>query len=94
MLSDTLAKQTTSNLIKLAVKDAKIKANTLALEAVVKLKSIKAIEYGIVTENQVYPMMKTRSMMMGDEGGGSEMQGFTPNNIEVNDEVLMIWEIE
>jgi hypothetical protein len=94
MLSDTLDKQTTSSLIKLAVKDAKIKANTLALEAGVKLKSIKAIEYGIATESQAYPMMKTRSMMMADDGGGAAMQGFTPNNIEVNDEVLMIWEIE
>jgi uncharacterized protein YggE len=94
MLSDTLDKQTTSSLIKLAVKDAKLKANTLASEAGVKLKSIKAIEYGIVTEAQAYPMMKTRSMMMGDGGGGAEMQGFTPNNIEVNDEVLMIWELE
>jgi hypothetical protein len=32
--------------------------------------------------------------MMADENGQGAMQGFTPDDIELNDEVLIIWEIE
>jgi hypothetical protein len=94
MLSDTLRKQSEAVLIKIAVKDAKTKATTLSNESGVKIKSIKGIEYGIVANNQPYPMLKTRSMMMADENGQGAMQGFTPDDIELNDEVLIIWEIE
>ena len=94
VLSDTLLKQSESNLIKLAVKDAKQKASMLSSEAAVKLKNIKSIEYGIEPNNPSYPMLKSRSMMMGDEGGQGAMQGFTPNDIELSDEVLITWELE
>jgi len=94
MLSDSLRKQSEAVLIKIAVKDAKSKATTLSNESGVKIKSIKGIEYGIVANNQPYPMLKTRSMMMADENGQGAMQGFTPDDIELNDEVLIIWEIE
>ena len=94
VLSDTLSKQCTSNLIKLAVKDAKAKANTLANESGVKLKNIKHIEYGVVANHEPYPMAKSRGMMMADGGGEGAMQGFTPNDIELSDEVVVIWEIE
>ena len=33
-------------------------------------------------------------MMMADGGGEGAMQGFTPNDIELSDEVMLIWEIE
>lgn len=94
MLSDTLMKQSELTLIKLAVKDAKTKANNLVAEAGVKLKGIKSIDYGNIANNQVYPMAKTRGMMMADDGGQGGMEGFTPNDIELNDEVLIIWELE
>jgi len=94
MLSDTLMKQSEANLIKLAVKDAKVKANNLTTEAGVKLKAIKAIDYGNISNNQPYPMVKTRGMMMAEDNSQGAMQGFTPNDIELNDEVLITWEIE
>ena len=93
MLSDTLKKQTESNLIKLAVKDARYKANILAVEAGVKLKNIKSIEYGIIIQVPYYPMAKTRSMM-ADSNGEAAMEGFTPDDLDLNDEVLILWEIE
>jgi len=93
MLSDTLKKQTESNLIKLAVKDARYKANILAVEAGVKLKNIKSIEYGIIIQVPYYPMAKTRSMM-ADSNGETAMEGFTPDDLDLNDEVLIVWEIE
>lgn len=94
MLSDTLRKQTESSLIKLAVKDAKSKAIILAGESGVKIKNIKAIEYGVISQDQPYPMAKTRNMMLAADNSSDGMQGFTPDDIELNDEVFIIWEIE
>lgn len=93
MLSDTLKKHTENKLMKLAVNDARNKAAILSMEAGVKLKSIKHIEYGHVAETPFYPMAKTRSMM-ADGAGDAGMQGFTPDDIELTDEVLITWELE
>ena len=90
ILSDTLKKQTEAALIRLSVKDAKMKASLLAAEAGIKIKSIKVIEYGVVSANRTYSMLPTRSMSSG-EGG---IQGFTPSDIEMSDEVLIVWELE
>jgi uncharacterized protein YggE len=94
MLSDTLSKQSEATLIKLAVKDAKVKANYLAAESGVKIKGIKAIDYGNASNNQPYPMAKTRGMMLAEDSAAGTMQGFTPNDIELSDEVLIVWELE
>ena len=94
MLSDTLIKQSEATLIKLAVKDAKIKANNLITEAGVKIKGIKAIDYGNAANFEPYPMAKNSRMMLAEDSGQGAMQGFTPNDIELNDEVLIIWELE
>jgi hypothetical protein len=94
MLSDTLMKQSESALIKMAVKDAKTKANNLATESGVKIKGVKAIEYGAANHSEPYPMSKTSRMMMAEDSVQGTMQGFTPNDIELNDEVIVIWEVE
>lgn len=94
VLSDTLQKQTETKLMKLAVRDAQSKANVLATEANLKLKNIKLIEYGNVRNNETYPMFKTRSSMMADDGGQGAMQGFTPEDVVLNDDVLIVWELE
>jgi uncharacterized protein YggE len=94
MLSDTLQKQTEIKLMKLAVKDAKDKATVLANAAGVSIKNIKSIEYGIVENGVSYPMYKTSSSMRADDVGQEAMQGFTPNDIDENKEVLIVWELE
>jgi uncharacterized protein YggE len=93
VISDSLKKQTEAFLMKLAVKDASNKANILAKEAGVSVKSIKSIEYGIIGQVPYYPMAKTRSMM-AESSNDMGLEGFTPNDIELNDEVLIVWEIE
>ena len=93
ILSDTLKKKTEATLMKLSIKDAKVKANLLTAEAGVKIKRIKVIEYGVVSANRTYSMLPTRSMS-ADGAGGEAMQGFTPNDIEMSDEVLIVWELE
>ena len=93
ILSDTLKKKTEATLMKLSIKDAKMKANLLTAEAGVKIKRIKVIEYGVVSANRTYSMLPTRSMS-ADVTGGEAMQGFTPNDIEMSDEVLIVWELE
>jgi len=94
MLSDTLSKQTEATLIKLAVKDAKLKANHLATESGVKIKAIKTIDYGQVANIAPYPLTRTRGMMMAEDSGQGALQGFTPDDIELNDEVQIVWELE
>lgn len=93
VLSDSLKKKMEVDLMKLAVKDASKKAGVLATESGVRLKAIKSIEYGYAPAEPNYPMYKSRSMM-ADEGGQQNMQGFTPMDIELSDEVLMVWELE
>lgn len=93
ILSDSLKKKTENQLMKSAVKDAQQKSNILSAEAGVKIKGIKTIEYGFNNGNQPYPMINTRGALMEDSSNNG-MQGFTPNDIEMRDEVMIIYEFE
>jgi hypothetical protein len=39
-------------------------------------------------------MTRTRGMMMAEDSGQGALQGFTPDDIELNDEVQIVWELE
>ncbi len=92
-LSDSLKNITNEKLIRLAVADAKRKAGVIASEASLKLKNIRHIEYGATNfEAPVYPALKSRALLMEEDSGS--MQGFSPNDMVVSDEVSILWELE
>ena len=89
-LSDELKKKVKNDLIKDAITDAKEKANLIASSAGVKLMKITEINYGVFNENIYQPMYDMASMAKS----GNEIAGFTPQDIELNDRVIVMWEIE
>lgn len=93
-LSDELKKKIQNELITMAVNDAKSKSRTLSESADVKLKRIRDISYGAgygggLRESD---MMRYKTTMASAQA--ESIEGFTPNDIELNDSVVITWEIE
>ena len=94
-LSDGLKTKTYDDLIKLAVNDAKDKARVLSESAGVRLKRITEINYsgtysGDLRESN--QMMSYKARMTSDQA--EPMAGFTPNDVQLTDNVVIKWEIE
>lgn len=94
-LSEDLKTKVYDDLIKLAVNDAKAKARVLSESAGVKLKRITDINYGGAytagfRENN--EMMSYKARMTSDQA--EPMAGFTPNEVQLTDSVVIKWEIE
>ena len=89
-LSDELKKKVKNDLIKEAINDAKDKANLIASSAGVKLLKIAEINYGVFSDNVYQPVYEMAAMAKS----GNDIMGFTPQDIELNDKVIVMWEFE
>ena len=93
-VSDSLQNATKKVLMTNSVNDARNKAQILTTAASAKLKSIKEIQYTGASNMPIYPYERAAFKTARMDEGGDAMQGFTPNEIEITDEVIVIWELE
>lgn len=91
ILSDDLNKKMQQDLIQRAIKDAKAKADVIAESAGVKLKRVQEIRYGEPTSTH---FVGEATAMRFKSDAPEQMQSFTPEDIVLNDTILIIWEIE
>lgn len=90
-LSDELEKKTKEDMMRIAVQDARHKANVLAEAAQVKLKRIRVIQHsdgGYRPQPMQYKAMDSRM------ASAESNFGFTPSDLQYNDSVSIIWEVE
>ena len=92
-LSDKLKQETETSLISKAVGDARSKAANLASAAVVKLGAIKSIVYGSV-DNTPVPMYRAYKTMVAGDSYQGENLSFTPQDIDLQQSVTIVWIIE
>ncbi len=91
-LSDDLKAKSQQELIRLAIKDAKTKARTIADAADVKLKRVHEVSYGETFSTRY--MAEASDARFKTMAANEPMQSFTPEDISLTDSVMMIWEIE
>ncbi|HEX5169025.1 MAG TPA: SIMPL domain-containing protein [Cyclobacteriaceae bacterium] len=93
-LSDDLKSKVSDDLIKMAVKDAKDKAKILSESAGVKLKQVIDINYNGNSSPDFRPYNEAVSYKARMSDQAEPLSGFTPVEIQLNDSVVMKWEIE
>ena len=95
-LSENLRAKVQDELLKLSINDAKAKAKLIAEASGVKIKKISDINYGTeyyagMREVREYgEYLEMADAMPADES----IVGFTPNDLLLQDSVLVRWEIE
>ncbi len=93
-LSDALRDKTQTALIKLAIKDAKEKADLIGKSSGVTLKKIRNVSYGTNYSGGMKEVQAAAGYQMSARAGGDAVAGFTPSDLLMADNVLITWEIE
>ena len=91
-LSDDLKEKSQQELIRLAIKDAKTKARTIADASDVKLKRVYEVSYGEAFATRY--MAEASDARFKTMAANEPMQSFTPEDVTLTDSVMMTWEIE